>query len=488
MTFDEEIEPLLRPANILADPYTPTIAAIMPFFHDEGGYTRREIAYTMLRVLIEAGGNFNRFYITHYAYQARLGLPPRFPSPDTIRRAIIEPRRAKKGFIKHDVHAQDVRHAKVFLAQLRAFAKDVGLQSGQFYVTLDGSPMVKYGAKAYESKRPLHEHSEVSLWSRPITRRKGDTPHPFFRGSSGGLEFLHCTIHTLDGKTSHTVYVDAAAKLDMEKATQHCMDILGEFELDPKYIVADKEFTGRGDLWEAIRDYADRRNVLAIGPKVRREVRIEMQRMWDDELFQELPSAGSRVWWAFTEGNWSKAARGRRKYGVAIAYEEVPFDFQPDDRHGTIVQPGERGVSPRVAAFTIQVNKTVKTNSQFRLVLAAIPRRWACEALFQRHGMRFGSSKSSDLLPRQLMYGLSLGALNSYGHWRAVKMNILSRPHDDATSMSWWMGDLKACVDEPDLACAVPRLLPTRARSRVCTVKGSSRGVAPEISQRTQPM
>lgn len=466
MNFVDQLEEAMVVPNVLADPYTAAVASIMPFFKDHGGFTREEITSCVLRILVEAGANVNRFYTTHYAYQARLGEPPLFPSPDTLARAVLRPD-VEGGFISHDVHGQDLRHAAVFLAQIRAFAKDVGLQDGQFYVTLDGSPMVKYGLKAYESSRTLSELSEVALWARPIFRRKGDRSHPFFRGSTGGLEFLHCTVHTLDGKTSHTVYVDFSPKLDLRLAVQHCMAALANLKLKPLYIVVDKEFTGRGDVWEAIRDYADPRNILVVGPKVRDDLtQDDINRLWKDHLFQQVAYAGGQMWFGFLERGWSKTAKAYRPYGIAVAFEVVPYDFQPDDIHGMIVNEGEPGKSPRVAAFPIQVNKTVKTAAQFLGVLACIPRRWACEALFQRHEMRFARSKARDLFPRQLYYQLTLGALNNYGHWRAVKQAELTVPHDDATSMSWWIGDLRACLDHPHFIGQQPRLTPKANRKK----------------------
>jgi hypothetical protein len=364
----------------------------------------------------------------------------------------------------------------IYLAQLRLFAADVGLRDGDFYITIDGSPMVKFGDKAYESSRPLHMLSEAAMWARPINRSKRDSlkPHPFFRGSTGGFEFLHCTLHTIDGKISMTVYVDMSPKFNLTESTRKCMDALALFGLKPAWIVVDKEFTGNGAVWEAIRDYADgrdfnndHRKVLVLGPHVRRARIVEdLQRHWDDELFQSAKYAGHRIWWTFIRTSWSRDSKGYRPYGIVVVYEEVPHDFMPDDPHGVIVNQGEPGVKPRVCAFPIQVNKLIRTEAEFIAVFEAVPRRWACEALFQRHEMRFARSKSSDLLPRQVYYNFSLALLNCYGHWREKKRQLLGRPHRVALGMSWWMGDLLACMDVPEIIGTLPLLHPKRRSTR----------------------
>lgn len=466
MSFVDKLKKVLRVKDVLADPYRATMAAMMPFFQAAGGFSQEEIASTVLRMLLRARGNPNRFWLHHYGYQARLQQNTLYPSPDTIAAAMIAPPSKKGSFIKHNLQEQDRRHGEVFLAQFSRYCEDLGVKDGDYYITLDGSPTVKYGPKAYESDRPLEDHTEASLFARPIFRRKGDAVHPFFRGSTGGHSFLHAAAHHLATNDSSTLFIDVTEKMSLLKAVRSCMANLAKAPRKPAYIVVDKEFTHDGGVWEELRNYADKRDVLVVGPMARIQwVQGDLERIWHDRLYKETRYAGHRVWWAYQECAWSKSAKGYRPYGMLIAFEEVPLGFLPDDRHGCIVNEGEKGVSPRVAAFPIQVNKRITTNQEFIGVLGCIPRRWACEALFGRHEMRFAQSRGRDMLPRQLFYELAFGALNSYAYWRGVKRLQVPRAGPDGLSMSWWMGDLEACMDFPELIGLRPKLLrPRRAR------------------------
>jgi hypothetical protein len=183
-------------------------------------------------------------------------------------------------------------------------------------------------------------------------------------------------------------------------------------------------------------------------------------------MFTLVPNTEVPTWFAYEERSWSKEAQAYRTYGLLVFYEVVADDFQPDNHHGIVVNEGRPGVSPRVAAFPVQVNLAISTPEEALFVYSCIPRRWACEALFGRYKTRFGRSFSRDMGPREQFYYLAFALLNSYAIWRAIKMRMLDLPDDSAISLSAWIGDVRACMDHPERIGAMPELRRSRRRPR----------------------
>jgi len=471
MDFVDELKEILLSKDPVADPYTPAVAAIMPFFDKLAGYEPEEFAQEVLRTLILAQ-NANQTWEWHRAYQERMGQPTRYPSAETIRRAFRRPP-PRNGHIKANRIEQAARHSDVMLAQALAFIEALDVRDGDGYVTIDGSSLPKYGEKAYESKRPLRKQTEASLSAQPLRRSKSAKGNPRekgsvseHRGTTGGHERLFLLFHLRTTKETITVHIDPHAREDLLGAVRRALAALARLPVRPAFIVVDKQFGG-GDVWEALREYADPRGVLLVTPK-KRDTRTEslFVRLWQDRLFQPLPLPGPKRWWAFREIEWSKTARAHSPIGFLVTYEVVAFGFQPDNHQGTIVQQGKPGESPRVRAFPIQVNQTVMTAGQAAFILSCVSARWACEALFAGYKMRFGSSKGRQILPRDDCTQLALNALNSYGMWRGVKRRQLGNVSQSALSMTHWMGDLMACIEHPDRIDHVPRLQPTKRRPR----------------------
>ncbi|HET6399664.1 MAG TPA: hypothetical protein VFH47_08945, partial [Candidatus Thermoplasmatota archaeon] len=252
MDFIDKLKKILRSTDPVDDPYTPAIAAILPFFDKMANYEPEEFAQEVLRTLFLAQ-NPNQTWEFHRAYNMRQGLPTKMPSSETLRRALRRPP-PRKGRIKADRIEQATHHSDVFLAQALAFIEAVQAQDGDLYATMDGSAAPKYGEKAYESKRPLHKQTEASLSAQPILRTKSTSASkakeatPFFKGTTGGHERLFVTLHHTRSKESLVVFVDPHAKEDFLGAVRRGIAALERLPMKLGFIVVDKQFGG-GHVW-----------------------------------------------------------------------------------------------------------------------------------------------------------------------------------------------------------------------------------------------